>query len=102
MLRKKVVYKVKRKTDGAVTKYKARLVAKGYHQALGIDFSDTFSPMIKSSTLRVMFTLAATYSWKIRQVHVNNAFLNEDLNESVYISQPEDLKTESFLLMSVR
>ena len=75
----KWVFQVKYKPDGSVQHYKARLVAKGCQQTAGIDFNETFSPVIKPCTIRVIFTFAVSYNWDIQQIDVNNAFLNGDL-----------------------
>ena len=75
--------------DGSISKYKARLVAKGFHQQEGFDFHETFSPVIKPTTVRVILTLAVSKGWPIHQVDFNNAFLNGDLQESMYMTQPE-------------
>ncbi|KAL5764991.1 hypothetical protein ACOSP7_017298 [Xanthoceras sorbifolium] len=61
----KWVFRVEYKPDGSVAKYKTRLVAKGFHQTLGVDFSETYSPVIKPSTIRVIFTLAASFGWDV-------------------------------------
>jgi len=70
----KWVFRVKENADGTVTKYKARLVAKGFHQVAGSDFNETFSPVIKPVTVRLILTLALTNKWEIFQLDVNNAF----------------------------
>ncbi|KAH9763606.1 retrovirus-related pol polyprotein from transposon RE1 [Citrus sinensis] len=85
----KWVFRTKYNTDGSVSKYKARLVAKGFHQRASIDYSETFSHVVKSSTVRVILSLAVMQSWNVRQIDVNNAFLNGDLTEDVYMHQPE-------------
>lgn len=85
----KWVYKVKHNLDGTVSRYKARLVPKGYHQTEEIEYLETFSPVAKSSTVKVILSLAVTFGWDIRQVDVNKAFLNGELNETVYMAQPE-------------
>lgn len=84
----KWVYKAKYNADGSFQRYKARLVAKGFHQRAGLDFGETFSPVVKAATVRVVLTLAVTYCWDIKQIDINNAFLNGILDEDVFMAQP--------------
>lgn len=72
--------------------YKARLVAKGFQQTPGLDSFETFSPIVKASIIRVILTLAITYGWDIQQVDINNAFLNGELHEEVYMTQAPGFK----------
>ena len=83
----KWVYKVK-KIEGK-PKYKARLVAKGYAQKEGIDFQEVFSPVVKMTTLRVLFALTAMLNLELYQMDVKIAFLHGDIDEEIYMKQPE-------------
>ena len=69
--------------------YKARLVAKGYRQILGIDYDETFSPLAMHKSIRIMLAIAAFYDYEIWQMDVKTAFLNGDLEEQIYMTQPE-------------
>ena len=82
------VYKIKRKSDDSIERYKACLVARGFTQQEGIDYSETFSPVIKQATVRLVFSIAVSSGWKIHQLDIHNAFLNEFLDEEVYMKQP--------------
>ncbi|KAH9671758.1 retrovirus-related pol polyprotein from transposon RE1 [Citrus sinensis] len=91
----KWIYKVKENSDGSINKYKARLVAKGFLQTPGLDFNETFSPVIKAATIRIILTMAVSNDWLLRQVDINNAFLNGDLTEAVYMPQPEGFEDKN-------
>lgn len=84
----KWIWKIKYKADGTLEKYKARLVAQGYSQVEGIDYNESFAPTARMTTIRIVFAVAAHKKWPVYHMDVICAFLNGDLKEEVYVSQP--------------
>lgn len=93
----KWVFKLKRNAYGSIFRYKTHLVAKAFHQNARIDFTETFSPMVKPQTIIIVLALVVSNSWPIRQLDVNNAFLNGELHETVYMIRPEGFKSSQYL-----
>ncbi|WKA06040.1 hypothetical protein VitviT2T_023967 [Vitis vinifera] len=84
----KWVFIIKSKIDGSVERYKARLVEKDFTQTYGIDYQETFDPVAKINSIRVLLSLAKNSNWPLHQLDVKNAFLNGDLDEEVFMSPP--------------
>lgn len=90
----KWVYKVKVNEDGSFQRNKARLVAKGYTQQPGIDYDETFSPVSRLDTIRMLIALAAQKGWLLYQLDIKSAFLNGELTNEIYVEQPQGFVIE--------
>ena len=88
-LSSKWVFKKKRKVEGSIEKYKARLVIEGYKQTKGLGYFDTYSPMTRINSMRMVLAIAALRNLEVHLVDVKMAFLNGDLDEEIYMEQPE-------------
>ncbi|RVW60898.1 Retrovirus-related Pol polyprotein from transposon RE1 [Vitis vinifera] len=83
------IYKLKYLPNGSVEKHKDRVVAQGFTQTPGVDYFDTFNPVVKPYTIRLILDLVVSFQWLIRQLDVENAFLNGDLQDEVFMAQPQ-------------
>ena len=93
----KWIFKRKMKADGTIDKYKAQLVIKGYKQREGLDYFDTYSPVMRITFIRMILAIAALRNLQLHQIDVKTAFLNGDLEEEIYMEQPK-----VFLLLGKR
>jgi hypothetical protein len=85
----KWIYKIKHTTDGSIKKHKARFVARKFSQVEGIDYEETFSPVARYTSIRMIISLAESMGWKLNQMDVKTTFLNGDIGEEIYIEQPD-------------
>ena len=85
----KWIFKKKLKVDGSIDKYKARLVVKGYKKREGVDYFDTYSPVTRITSIRMLVAIVALHNLEIHQMDVKTAFLNGELNEEIYMEQPK-------------
>ena len=84
----KWVLNIKHKADGIIDRYKARLVAKGYTQQEGIDYEETFSPLVRFASIRLILVIVARMDPELYQMDVKTTFLNGELDEEIYMDQP--------------
>ncbi|CAL1361567.1 unnamed protein product [Linum trigynum] len=93
-LKNKWVFKIKHDEHNRQPRFKARLVVKGFSQRKGIDFDEIFSPVVKMTSIRTVLGLAASLNLEVEQMDVKTAFLHGDLEEEIYMEQPEGFKKE--------
>ena len=89
----KWIFKRKMKADGTIDKYKARLVIKGYRQKEGLDYFDTYYPVTRITSIKMILSIAALRNLEVHQMDVKTAFLNGDLEEEIYMEQLEGFST---------
>jgi hypothetical protein len=92
----KWVFHNKQDEYGVVTRNKVRLVAKGYSQVEGLDFNETFAPVARLESIRILLAYATHYDFKIYQMDVKSAFLNGPIKAEVYVEQPPDFEDEEY------
>ncbi|MGZ8855045.1 MAG: reverse transcriptase domain-containing protein [Nitrososphaeraceae archaeon] len=92
----KWVYKIKYNENGKPVRYKARLVVKGFMQKYGVDYNETYAPVMKYDSLRLLLAIACILDLELKQFDVDNAFLNAVLNEEIYMQQPEGYINSKF------
>ncbi|UYV67916.1 hypothetical protein LAZ67_5002493 [Cordylochernes scorpioides] len=88
----KWIFRIKRKGNGEIDRYRARLVAKGFSQRRGIDYKETFAPVVRYDSVRVLLALATVMDMEIMQFDIKTAFLNGDLDEDIYMQIPEGIE----------
>ena len=83
------MFKLKKNSERNVIKHKSRLMTKGYVQRQGVDFEEVFAPVTRLDTIRLILSLATQHGWEVHDLDVKSAFLNGQLQEEVYVAQPE-------------
>ena len=91
----KWLYKIKHAADGSVEKYKARFMARGFSQKEGIDYDEIFAPVAKYTSIRTFMSLASVLGWKLHQMDVKTAFLNDEVEQEFYVEQPDGFVVHS-------
>lgn len=89
------IYRIKRKPTSEFDRLESRVVAKGYHQEKAIDFFETFNPIVKHETIRLAVVMDLSKNQVIRQLEVNNTYLNGNLDEVVYMNKPQEFEVQS-------
>ena len=97
----KWVFKAKRDAEGRIVRFKARLVARGFTQAYGVDYLETYAPVAKLTTYRIIFALAALEQWEIHGMDVITAFLLGKLDEEIFMMQPEGFERQGMKMKMV-
>ena len=95
------IFRVNIKSDSSFERYKARFVGDGESQRKGIDCDETFSPVVKPASIRIVLSIALSKSWSIHQLDVKNAFLHGHLNETLYMHQPLDFRDPTRLELGI-
>jgi hypothetical protein len=81
--------------DGQISRYKARLVSKGFQQMHGIDYDETFAPVVNMGSIRLELSIVDTGGWEVHQMDVKNAFIHDDQSEEIYMEQPQGFMQDS-------
>ena len=84
----KWVFTIKHRADGTIERYKAQIVAKGYTQSYGVNYQETFTPIAKLNTVRILLSLAANEDWPLLKFDVKNDFLHGEISEKIYMDSP--------------
>jgi hypothetical protein len=92
-------FKVKAKPDGSVDRFKARLIAWGFSQRAGADSSETFSPVVKLNTMRLVLSIATKWNMQMHSADIETTFFNADLHDEIYMRQPGGAKDGTHRVM---
>jgi hypothetical protein len=97
----KWVFRIKQDEHGVVIRNKARLVAKGYSQFEGLDFDESYAPVARLESIRILLAYATYHGFKLYQIDVKSAFLNGPIKEEVYVEQPPGFEDSEYLTMFI-
>jgi hypothetical protein len=102
LVRCRWIYRTKSATDGQINIYKSRLVAKGFQKVHGIDYDETFSPIVNMDSIHLALAIAVAKGWEVHQMDVKNAFLYGDLSEEIYMEHPQGFMQYSYLVCRLK
>jgi hypothetical protein len=102
LVRCRWVYRTKSVADGQIIKYKARLVAKIFQQVHGIDYDETFTPVVKMDSIRLELAIPVAKGWEVHQMDMKNAFIHDDLSEEIYMEHPQGFMQDSSLVCRLK
>jgi hypothetical protein len=102
LVRCRWVYRTKSIADGQINRYKSKLVTEGFQQVHGIDFDETFAPVVKMDSIRLELAIVAAKGWEVHQMDMKNAFLHGDLSKEIYMGQPQGFMHDSSLVCRLK
>jgi hypothetical protein len=102
LVRCRWVYRTKSTVDGQISRYKARLVSKGFQQVHGIDYDETFAPVVNMDSIWLALSIVVPKGWEVHKMYVKNSFLHDDLSEEISMEKPQVFMQDSYLVCRMK